>query len=301
VTATDNCDGNVVVSFSESRTDGNCPNNYTLTRTWTATDGCGNTSSATQTITVADSSAPVIHCPADQQLACGASTAPEQNGTATATDNCDPNPTISRSDTPTAANCTGQAGLDRTWTAIDACGNSASCVQHIRFVDTTPPVISCPSDVTVSNDTGECYASGVILGAPTASDNCEGSGLVVNDAPAQFPIGTNQVVWTVTDDCGNSATCTQRVIVVDSRPAPWFRIVSIKMEGNNVRVTWTAAGGSTNVLQAASSLSGNSSNSFADISAPITIVGCGEVTTNWVDVGAVSGASARYYRVRLVP
>ncbi len=247
------------------RTDGNCPNSYTLTRTWTATDACGNTASATQTLTVADSSAPVIHCPVDQQLACGASTAPAQTGTATATDNCDPNPTISHSDTPTAANCTGQAGLDRTWTAIDACGNSASCVQHIRFIDTTPPVISCPSDVTVSNDAGECYASGVILGTPTASDNCSGSGLVVNDAPA------------------------------------WFRIVSIKIEGGNVRVTWTAAGGSTNVLQAASGLSGNSSNSFADISAPITTIGCGEVTTNWVDVGAASSTPARYYRVRLVP
>src|SRR2546427_4405002 len=45
----------------------------------------------------------------------------------------------------------------------------------------------------------ECYASGVILGTPTASDNCEGSGVVINDAPSQFPIGTNTVVWTVTD------------------------------------------------------------------------------------------------------
>ena len=304
VTANDNCDGSVSVSFSQTSTQtaSGCGQfHYTITRIWTATDACGNATSATQTLTIADSSAPVIHCPVDQQLACGTSTAPGQTGTATATDNCDPNPTIGYTDTPTAANCTGQAGIDRTWTATDACGNSASCVQHIRFIDTTPPVISCPSDVTVSNDTGECYASGVILGTPTASDNCASSGVVVNDAPAQFPIGTNRVVWTVTDDCGNSATCTQLVIVVDSRPAPWFRIVSIKMEGGDVRVTWTATGGSTNVLQAASSLSGNSSNSFADISTPIVTVGCGEVTTNWLDIGAASGTPARYYRVRLVP
>ena len=36
-TATDNCDADVEITYSEVRTDGNCPDNYTLTRTWTAT------------------------------------------------------------------------------------------------------------------------------------------------------------------------------------------------------------------------------------------------------------------------
>ena len=39
-TATDNCDPNPTIGFNEERTDGNCPSNYTLTRTWTATDEC---------------------------------------------------------------------------------------------------------------------------------------------------------------------------------------------------------------------------------------------------------------------
>jgi hypothetical protein len=67
-----------------------------------------------------------------------------------------------------------------------------------------------------------------------------------------------------------------------------------------MRITWTAAGGSTNVLQAASTLSGSNANDFADFSSPIVIVGCGEVTTNYVDVGAATNAPARYYRIRLV-
>ena len=58
VTATDNC--TVALTFVEVRTDGTCPYNYTLTRTWTATDKCGNSTSASQTISVEDKVAPVL-------------------------------------------------------------------------------------------------------------------------------------------------------------------------------------------------------------------------------------------------
>ena len=36
VTASDNCDANASVVFVETRRDGTCPSNYTLTRTWTS-------------------------------------------------------------------------------------------------------------------------------------------------------------------------------------------------------------------------------------------------------------------------
>jgi hypothetical protein len=60
VTATDNCDTNVVPSFYQKRVDGSCTSNYTLSRTWTAADHLGNKSSATQIIQVVDTTAPVI-------------------------------------------------------------------------------------------------------------------------------------------------------------------------------------------------------------------------------------------------
>src|SRR5262249_48747864 len=59
---------------------------------------------------------------------------------------------------------------------------------------------------------GVCFASGVILASPIASDNC-GSVTVTSNAPAQFPVGTNLVTWTATDGSGNIVTCQQRVIV----------------------------------------------------------------------------------------
>jgi hypothetical protein len=58
VTAVDNCDGAVAVSFSEAQSDPGSSCNNTITRTWTARDVCGNVASCTQTITVNDTTAP---------------------------------------------------------------------------------------------------------------------------------------------------------------------------------------------------------------------------------------------------
>ncbi len=81
-------------------------------------------------------------------------------------------------------------------------------------LDGIDPLITCPVDITVSTDAGQCDASSVSLGSPTVSDNCSGE-IVTNDAPAIFNLGNTTVTWTVTDAAGNSATCSQVVTVVD--------------------------------------------------------------------------------------
>ncbi|WP_412984850.1 proprotein convertase P-domain-containing protein [Pontimicrobium sp. IMCC45349] len=60
VTVVDTCDETAKVEFNEVRTDGDCDYNYTLTRTWSSTDACGNTVSETQVITVQDTTAPEL-------------------------------------------------------------------------------------------------------------------------------------------------------------------------------------------------------------------------------------------------
>ncbi|MEZ4856149.1 MAG: hypothetical protein R2812_06720 [Gelidibacter sp.] len=86
LTATDNC-GDATVTFNETRNDGSCPSNYTLVRTWTATDACGLTTEHSQTITVQDTTAPTFNeaLPADLTVECDAVPTAE---TLTATDNC---------------------------------------------------------------------------------------------------------------------------------------------------------------------------------------------------------------------
>ena len=48
-TAVDNCDDNVEVVLTEEIVEGPCPSRYTLIRTWTATDDCGNFIEGSQT------------------------------------------------------------------------------------------------------------------------------------------------------------------------------------------------------------------------------------------------------------
>ena len=82
------------------------------------------------------------------------------------------------------------------------------------MADQINPTISCELDIQVSTDVDNCFASNVSLTAPTATDNCSVQS-ITNDAPANFPLGDTDVIWTVTDSAGNTNTCTQIVTVVD--------------------------------------------------------------------------------------
>jgi PKD repeat protein len=84
--------------------------------------------------------------------------------------------------------------------------------------------------------------------------------------------------------------------------ASGLRITSVAKQGNDVLVTWTTAGGETNVVQATPGLpDGSYSNNFLDLSPLIIISGSGDTTTNYLDSGGATNAPARYYRIRLQP
>jgi chitodextrinase len=78
-----------------------------------------------------------------------------------------------------------------------------------------------------------------------------------------------------------------------------FQISSIVQQGNDMLITWTTAGGETNVLQAANGTAdGGFSNNFTDI---FTVTNTVSTVTNYLDAGAATNFTARYYRVRLLP
>ncbi len=216
-TATDNCD-TPSVSYTDSSTAGTCAQEMVITRSWTAADGCGNSSSCEQVVTVVDNTAPSITCPADLTLAPGDSTSPNDTGSATAADNCDPNPASTYSDSSTGTGVCPEI-ITRTWTATDVCGNSDNCAQTIQIVDNVDPVISCPDDMAVECDIS--LAPENTGGSATATDDSDQSvDITHSDSTATGTCAQEGVItrtWTATDDCGNTSSCNQDITVADSQ------------------------------------------------------------------------------------
>ncbi len=206
--ATDNCDPAPAVTHSDSVVAGSCPNAWTITRTWTATDACGNIAEGTQTITVQDTTSPSITCPAAVTVECLGDVPAADFAGGSASDNCDPNPTVTHQDMDNGG--TGCASdpliITRTYRATDACANFVECAQTITVVDTTEPVLTVDTTAIVVTDADCSGDEAVTLPVATATDNCDTSVVITNDAPAAFPAGaTTTVTFTATDDCGNAA------------------------------------------------------------------------------------------------
>jgi len=109
-----------------------------------------------------------------------------------------------------------------TYTAKDSYGNTATCSFNVTvnaIVDTTPPVISCPSDITVSSN-GSCKGTATWT-VPTATDNC-GTPTVTQTAGlssgSTFPLGQTTITYKATDASLNSSSCSFKVIVLDNIP-----------------------------------------------------------------------------------
>jgi len=145
-TALDNCDGPVVPTWSDRTVPGRCPNEFTIVRTWTATDSCGNASSRDQTIQVVDTTPPDLTLPPDDTIECDEPQDPSNTGSATALDNCDGPVVPTWSDAILPGNCPGNYTILRTWSAVDSCGNLSSDTQTITVQDTTPPVVTESSE-----------------------------------------------------------------------------------------------------------------------------------------------------------
>lgn len=220
VIATDNCGGTpVIIHVGDEIIQGACAERSTITRTYQATDACGNSATCTQSIVVFDETPPVLDCPATITLECTASTQPDSTGMPGISDNCGESPMIVFSDMTIAGACEQEFIINRTWTATDACGNSASCTQVIFIEDNAPPSIICPADITVG-----CLSEipDVDTGSATASDSCGvttiifvGDSLTIPECPNSFIVTR---VYEVTDQCGNSATCSQTITVFDDSP-----------------------------------------------------------------------------------
>src|SRR5947208_2277825 len=110
-----------------------------ITRTWTANDGCGNSTNRAQVITVIDTTAPAVTVNQGPDGTIECPTAPSFSAPSFV-DGCQ-GPITPRVTTVTkTVGCTNI--ITRTWTANDGCGNSTNRAQVITVIDTTAPAVT---------------------------------------------------------------------------------------------------------------------------------------------------------------
>jgi hypothetical protein len=158
-TFTDNCTVfNIIETFTV--TNGSCPSNYTILRTWTAVDGAGSTVQAQQTINVLDLTKPSITLPANVtiNLSSVPNCFPTGSYTATLSDNCTAANTLASNtnwlisyadgapdETGTGATATSSVGFATGTNVLlfittDACGNSSTKTMTVTVIDNEAPL-----------------------------------------------------------------------------------------------------------------------------------------------------------------
>ncbi len=171
-------------------------------------------------ITVADTTRPVLVCPANVEVSpdsvvnCQALV---NFPIATVSDNCDQNLDFDSDYQPGSPFGTGVTVV--TYIASDDFSNSAVCTFSITVPDVEPPVLSCPFNITVPATQDACTAIAQWQ-SPQPFDNCDLSQIPpVSDylSGELFPVGTTTVTYTAEDNSGNVASCTFSVTVQDTQ------------------------------------------------------------------------------------
>lgn len=205
--------------------------------TWTATDASANSATASQMIIVQDTTPPSIQAPADTMAEqANANGTSALLGEPTVSDICDAAPEVSND-----ARAVLPLGTTLvTWTATDESGNSASATQTVTIVDTTPPTLTLPADITVPKDDS---AGATVTFTVTAGDICDAAPRVQCDPPSgsRFPIGTTLVSCSACDASGNASSGTFNVTVTKKKAPP-----KVKLSTRTTSI-WPALGWMVNV------------------------------------------------------
>ncbi|BFM41424.1 hypothetical protein CFS9_00650 [Flavobacterium sp. CFS9] len=200
------------------------------TYTVTVTDANSCTISKSVTIIDGDSVKPIIDpLPQSSTINCPATPV---FATATATDNNGVISSLTYQDVITPGACAGSYTQTRTWTAVDACGNTSLPVSQVIIVqDITAPTWSTAA--ASLNKTLECSDTAGLTAAqalfPTATDACDTDVSNIVKVSGAFVAsqgcanaGTYTNTWTVKDDCGNTSdTFTQVITIQDTSKPTW--------------------------------------------------------------------------------
>jgi len=253
IVADDVCEGQIMVTALDSSTQSADQTvcgffNYTIFRTYSASDACGNVNSFTQIITISDTLEPRYQAPPDITISCLDESDPNITGSPlNVVDNCASEVVITFTDSPIGEGCERQ--IIRTWDIRDLCGSSLILPQTITIKDTLAPAVSTPAaDITLSctnaQDVDQSFAIWVAdLAGAKATDECGNrvttfaavpGSYEIND-PSSFPgeapgmlnfvtcpsdqSGTfrlETVDFVFVDECNNASVSTASFKIIDN-------------------------------------------------------------------------------------
>ncbi|MGY3792053.1 HYR domain-containing protein [Aquimarina sp. 433] len=212
--------------------------------TFTANDDQGNSATCTAVVTVEDTIVPIITCQ-DITVALG------PDGTVIAdvlndgsilnlNDNCDQTPSVVITG-PDVYTCDDLGTFSRDIIVTDASGNEGSCTAQVTVVDQLSPTTVCNDIIVQLDENGQTSISAADIDAGS-TDNCTIDTMSLNqDTFGTADLGENEVTLTVTDQSGNSSSCTAIVTVIaNDFPVVRCQDITVQLnEGGTVSITAT--------------------------------------------------------------
>lgn len=193
----------------------NAPASYplgTTAVTWMATDVNGNATSAVQTITVRDTTAPVVTAPANITVEATGGLTTVATGNATATDAVGP---VTISDNAPATFPLGTTSV--IWTTVDGAGNTSNATQTVTVVDITPPALHGLVNRIIEATSA---AGSAVSFSVTATDIADAAPVAIcsSASGSTFPLGTTTVTCVARDSSNNSSSGSFTIRVQDTTP-----------------------------------------------------------------------------------
>lgn len=220
-TVSDVCDHmDPTVEFVEETIDGSNSNTYRLIRTWTATDQCGHSISKSQTVSVSDTTPPVVSGMESTIIEVPNLPTPEEGQ---ASDNCDQSfpKQVPCSETKKPGSCPDAYIMEYDCVGIDLSGNEGHYIYSIAVQDTTAPeIVGVPGHLTTEFNLKIPFSKAT-SGIHAFDNSGQDIEVIVTEIKIEETSPTDYVLvrtFTATDLCGNKAQELQTITLVDNSP-----------------------------------------------------------------------------------
>ncbi|HPI06150.1 MAG TPA: HYR domain-containing protein [Saprospiraceae bacterium] len=318
ITATDNCSDSVEVLLTQDTINvavGPCGNyNYTIVRTRTAVDDCGNTTTHTRTITIIDNQAPqFLGMPDTLKIftanyppndSCSANIGLNEFDVRQYLNDCQPDSALNVfNDSPKGDHALSIAGnypvgiYEIHFEALDACGNLGKDTLILQIIDNSIPTVVCNNNITISlGSNGSATITPQDVALTGTTDNCAIDTMYLSQTTfVCSELGINPLTLFVVDNAGNVNSCTVDVEVTMGATAGFNLEVTATPESyfgsDDGTALATATGGSGNFSFEWET--GDTTSSLDHLSAGSYIItvtdddnGCLQIDTAIVDEGA---------------